>query len=258
MPELADLEAFSKTLNKELKGEKLQKVKVYQKEKIHNSENELNDALSGKTLKAVDRRGKQLYFDFGKDAVFSMHLMLNGKLEFQKEEPPKYPIVSFEFEKEKTLFLSDYQKIANITLNPEPLEGLDALSDDLTGKWFFERIKKSRASIKAVLMDQKIVGGIGNAYADEILWEAKIHPESITNKIPEKEIEKLVKAIKDVFGNAIKYILKARPDIISGEVRDFMVVHNSKKKTSPGGKEIHNSKIGGRITYYTDEQIIYK
>ena len=104
MPELADLEAFSKTLNKEMKGEKLQKVKVYQKEKIHSSEKELNDALSGKALKAVDRRGKQLFFDFGKDAVFSMHLMLNGKLEFQKEEPPEYPIVLLNLKRRKRFF----------------------------------------------------------------------------------------------------------------------------------------------------------
>jgi len=258
MPELADLEAFSKTLNRKWKEAKLHEVRVFQKEKIHASEKELNATLSGKALKVVYREGKQLFFDFGKDAVFSMHLMLNGKLQLNESEPPKYPVASFEFENENVLVLSDFQKIVNITLNPKPMEGVDALSDELTGKWLFDRIRKSKASIKAVLMDQKIIGGIGNAYADEILWAAKIHPESITNKIPEKEVDTLVKAIKSVFEHAIKEILKSSPDIISGEIRDFMVVHNSKTKQTPAGDKIHNTKIAGRVTYYTDQQILYK
>lgn len=68
----------------------------------------------------------------------------------------------------------------------------------------------------------------------------------------------LVKSIKDVLNNALEQILKAQPDIISGEVRDFLVVHQPRKKETPGGKTIHQNEIGGRKTYYTDEQEVFE
>ena len=258
MPELPDLEVYSKNLTKKLKGEKLKEIVVHYKDKINASEKALNDHFSGKSLNKVYRNGKQLFFDFGKEGLFSMHLMLHGKLVYQEDEAvPKFAIVTFDFS-DVLLVLTDFQKIASITPDPKPLEGIDAFSDELTGAWLVDRLKKSKASIKAVLLDQKIIGGIGNAYADEILWEAKISPESVANKIPEKEVKTLVKAIKNVLSDAVASILKSDPEIISGEVRDFMKVHHTKKKESPGGKEILTAKIGGRTTYYTDEQILYK
>jgi formamidopyrimidine-DNA glycosylase len=83
-------------------------------------------------------------------------------------------------------------------------------------------------------MDQHVIRGIGNAYADEILWDAGISPFSISNKIPGKKIDALVKSIKSVLKEAEKEIVKRDPGIISGEVRDFLKIHNAKKTHSPG------------------------
>lgn len=66
-------------------------------------------------------------------------------------------------------------------------------------------------------MDQKVIRGIGNAYADEILWEALISPVSVCNKIPDNKIKALSKSIKKVLKNAVKQIVKKKPDIISGD-----------------------------------------
>ena len=107
-------------------------------------------------------------------------------------------------------------------------------------------------------MDQKIIGGIGNAYADEILWQARIAPQSIAGKIPEKEAAGLAKAIREVLQNAEKQILESHPDIISGEYRDFMAVHGSKIRNSPTGKPVETARIGGRKTYFTREQKVYR
>ena len=103
-------------------------------------------------------------------------------------------------------------------------------------------------------MDQHIIRGIGNAYADEILWAARISPLSASSKIPADKIKKLLSSIKSVLKNAEKQILKAEPDKISGELRDFLKVHNSKKKKSPTGGEILIITLNSRKTYYTDEQ----
>ncbi|MCF0054642.1 DNA-formamidopyrimidine glycosylase family protein [Dyadobacter sp. CY356] len=258
MPELSDLQVYSKNLVKKLKGKELEKIVIVEKSKIEATEKEFNTALSGKHLKDVYRVGKELYFDFGKDALVSMHLMLNGKLiQDDKEERPKHTIAAFIFKDGNQLAMTDFQKIAKITLNPEPNDVVDALSDELTAVWLEGKLQKSRAIIKSFIIDQKMIGGIGNAYADEILWEAKISPKSISSKIPKEAVARLAKAIKDVLINAEKEILKSNPDIISGEIRDFMAVHNSKRKTSPTGAEIINEKIGGKSTYYTDEQELY-
>ena len=114
-----------------------------------------------------------------------------------------------------------------------------------------------RAIVKNVLLDQKVIRGIGNAYADEILWDAGISPFSISNKIPTASIKALVKSIKHVLEHAEKQIKKTNPDIISGEVRDFLLIHNAKKDKSPSGAAILQKTAGGRKTYYTDEQELF-
>ncbi len=109
-------------------------------------------------------------------------------------------------------------------------------------------------NIKAFLMDQHIIRGIGNAYADEILWAAGLAPTSHSDKIPTDRIAILNDAIKSVLVDAEKQIKKADPHLISGEIRDFLKVHNSKNTHSPTGGKINVIQLNSRKTYYTDEQ----
>ncbi|WP_433903225.1 Fpg/Nei family DNA glycosylase [Sphingobacterium puteale] len=257
MPELPDLQAFSSNLTKMLKGKTIENATIHNKQKIKVSENSLQ-GLIGKKLIKVYREGKRLYFDFGQEAVLSLHLMLHGKLVYSEDENPKYTLVAMKFEGGKTLAITDFQKMANIELNPGPSEGIDALSPKLTAKVLSELLKSSKAKIKTLLMDQKVIGGIGNAYADEILYEAAISPLSIANKIPDKQVQHLAKAIKYVLESAEKQILQEQPDIINGEVRDFMKVHIKNAYTDKKGNEILQTKIGGRTTYYTEQQEVFK
>src|SRR6266542_4027504 len=115
---------------------------------------------------------------------------------------------------------------------------------------FLKTILDSKATIKNVLMDQQKIRGIGNAYADEILWDARISPFSVGNKIPDNKIKDLAKSIKKVLKNAEKQILKEHPDIIGGEVRDFLNIHNSEQTNSPTGAAIKRDASKGRKTYY--------
>ena len=144
--------------------------------------------------------------------------------------------------------------MANIELNPPSAEAIDALSPQLTADKLEQLLKASRAKIKTVLMDQKLIGGIGNAYADEILHAAQLSPLSIAGKIPKKKVQQLAKAIKDVLEDAERQIQKTHPDIISGEVRDFLKVHRKQAKHDASGQTIKQTKVGGRITYYTADQ----
>lgn len=256
MPELPDLQVFSKNLTKMLKGKVLESIIIHNKQKIKVSEKELQ-SLVDKKLAKVYREGKRLFFDFGKDSALSVHLMLHGKLVYSEDENPKYALVSLKFKGAQTLSITDFQKMANIELNPEPAEGIDALSSKLTEKYLFDILQASKAKIKSLLMDQNLIGGIGNAYADEILYAAGISPLSVANKIPAKQVHKLTKVMKDVLENAEKQILEEHPDIISGEIRDFMKVHNKNAKTDKKGNEILQIKVGGRSTFYTSQQEVF-
>jgi len=252
MPELPDLQVFSKNLTRLIKGKTLEKVVVHSN-KIALDKKELKP-FEGKKLTKVFREGKKLFFDFGKDAILSVHLMLHGKLVYSDEQSPKYALISFHFSNGKILSVTDFQKMAKVELNPPPSDVVDALSDKLTPKLLSGFLQKSKTQVKSLLMDQNVIGGIGNAYADEILFDAGIAPMSVSNKIPEKETGQLVRSIKRVLTEAEEQILEGHPDIISGEVRDFMKVHNAKLKFDAHDQEILKTKIGGRSTYYTQDQ----
>lgn len=256
MPELPDLQVFSKNLSKHFAGKKLDHIKVVNGAKLKDTQAALKRSLEGAKLNSVYRSGKELRFQFDNDNILGLHLMLNGELKlFDEENDHKNTIVELCFSNNKGFAVTDWQGLANVKLNPTDKEGADALELDAK---YLEEILQTRTVIKTLLMDQKKIRGIGNAYADEILWEAGISPFSKSNKIPQGKVKDLAKAIRSVLHNAEKQILKKEPDLISGEVRDFLVIHNAKKKESPTGGKILTKMAGGRKTYYTEEQELFE
>ena len=175
MPELPDLQVFAKNLNAVLSRKKLQHIKIINDKKIKDKQSELNENLEGRVLQSVYRTGKELRFQFENNILLGMHLMLHGNLYFfEKKNENKFSIAEFYFENNKGLALTDWQETANIKLNPEDKKGIDALSKDLNYN-YLKTALQSKAKIKNILTDQNVIRGIGNAYADEILWEAKIN-----------------------------------------------------------------------------------
>jgi len=258
MPELPDLQVFSHNLNKKLNGKIVKEVTVHKAPKLNVTHKQLQETLHGQKLSSVYRDGKELFFKFSKGDVLGLHLMLHGKLFlFEGKSDHKYPIIELLFTDDTGLVLTDFQGIAAPTLNPEAKDAPDALSADAGVDYLKGILAKKKTNIKTVLLDQKIIRGIGNAYADEILWDAGISPFSVSNKIPADKVADLVKSIHDVLKDAEKQIIKSNPDIIAGEVRDFMLIHNSKKIHSPKGAPILVNEAS-RKTYYTKEQEEYK
>lgn len=257
MPELPDLQVFSRNLDKKLKGKKVIKFTLKNASKS-SSPQELKEAIEDHVIEKVYREGKQLFISFRNGEVIGLHLMLNGDLHLiEGKNTLKSTIFEMHLEDGIGFVLTDWQGAANIKLNPVIHDAPDALSADLNLKYLKEKLK-GRSAIKNILLDQKVIRGIGNAYADEILWEAGIAPFSVANKIPDDKVKDLLHSIKEVLKDAEKQILKEHPDIISGEVRDFLKIHNSKKTESPGGAKIRTETRGGRKTYCTDEQEEYK
>lgn len=259
MPELPDLEVFSHNLNQQLGGRQLKEVIVKNNKGLNVPVSELQEAIEKQKLKRVYRVGKELYFQFANDHILSLHLMLKGELQLLKDqETPKYTIIQLVFKDKLSLVLTDFRGMAKATLDPVADDAPDALEKGIDVHFFEKLFADKKAAVKNVLLDQHVIRGIGNAYADEILWEAGISPFSPANKIPAAKLKNLVKAVKHVLENAIKQITNAEPDLISGEFRDFLKIHNSKKTHSPSGVPIQIKKTGARKTYYTEEQELFK
>jgi formamidopyrimidine-DNA glycosylase len=257
MPEMPDIEVFSRNLAKMYRGKKLVKIKIADKKNIEDSQKEVSKALEGQKLKDVYRSGKELRFSFSNGQILGLHLMLTGDLiPFEGKNERKSTKVEFHFEDGKNLALTDRFKNAFIKLDPEDKKGIDALDPKLN----FAYLKKAldrRAVIKSVLIDQNVIRGIGNGYSDEILWQTRISPFSKANAIPDEKIKELAKVIKKVLKNAANRIYKNHPGLIHGEVKDYHEIHTKKKDKSPTGKKIKIVARGMLKTYYTDEQVLY-
>jgi formamidopyrimidine-DNA glycosylase len=259
MPELPDLQVFSRNLTKELTGKKVRKVTIPVTKRLNVTASKLKKALEGNTLKEVVRVGKHLQFLFKDGTILGLHLMLHGKLfYFDKKNENKHTICEILFADNRGLAITDFQKMATLTLNPEEKDTPDALAKEMNAQYLEQQFKNKKTTVKNIITDQDLVAGIGNAYADEILWDARLSPFSVAGKVPPLKIRQLAKSIKSVLKKAEKQIQKEHPGIIGGEERDFMNIHNAHKTHSPTGVEIKKQALKGRKTYYTEEQEMFE
>ncbi|MET0574152.1 MAG: DNA-formamidopyrimidine glycosylase family protein [Pedobacter agri] len=250
MPELPDLAVMARNLNKKLHGKTVKHLQLHVAKKTTATEEELFASLIGRSLNSVVREGKELRLFFGEN-VLGLHLMLHGKLKLTDGDAPKFTIFHLSFGTE-SLYLTDFQNQARPILNPQPSTIPDAL--EITQDQFSNLLSKKKTDIKTVLLDQKNIRGIGNAYADEILYEAGIAPQSVACKVPSGQ---LFTAMVNVLESAIEQISKADPERLTGENRDFMKVHLPKTEKTKKGETIIIDKRGSRKSYYVSSQKVF-
>ncbi len=257
MPELPDVEVFTKSLDNILSGKSLSKIKVIRGEKLEDSEAALNMGLKGKRLRGVYRSGKEMRFEFSGGAILGLHLMLTGDVFlFNGKNPNKFTIVEMHFTGDTRLALTDRMRNAYIKLDPEEKGGVDALSKQLDFRYLKNALQR-KAQIKKVLTDQNIIRGIGSSYADEILWKTRISPYSTAAAIPDTKVKELAGVIKSELRSAVKRIEKKYAGKINVEVKEFLKIHSREKEKSPTGFPILIDKQGMSSTFYTKEQVLY-
>ena len=261
MPELPDLCVYSHNLKKRILHKKIASVTIGNPYKV-NSPETFCEKLTGTSIEDIVRDGKELRFLLANNNSFNVHLMLSGKFFIcNPDEVEKIgsKIISLFFDDDQAFVTADYQKLCKVTFNARAATAPDALSDTFTFEYFLSAVKKnSYKNVKAVLIDQNVVRGIGNAYVDEILWKAGISPESVLGKIPDEKLKELFQAIPTILNEAIQTIQKIAPDIISGEERSFLKVHNPRKKFTDEGDKIIIKEIATKKTYFTDKQKLYR
>lgn len=219
MPELPEVENLRRGLEKNIAGQKVLKVKVNKPKLVSGKGNiraasekkvkEFEKGIKGELFSDVERRAKNLIFRFAKGKVLLVHLKMSGQFVYkpkngktvtgghpielsERQIPNKHTHVIFELEK-GTLYYNDTRMFGYLLYYPSvelfekeshfALLGLEPFDKKFTLEYLEEALKKKKSKIKAVLMDQKIVTGLGNIYADESLFEARIHPERTASEI---------------------------------------------------------------------------
>jgi formamidopyrimidine-DNA glycosylase len=258
MPELPDLQIFSQNLTKKLKTKKIKNVIITKDKKLNVSKETFIKSVIDNEIIDISREGKELHVHLSGNLSFGLHLMLKGQLfYFEPYRPSKSQIIEILLDDNSCLTMTDFMGQAMAILNPVVPLTPDALDDTLTLSYLTNVFTNNKATIKSLLVDQKVIRGIGNAYADEILYDSLISPFSIAGKIPTEKVRQLQSSIKSVLLNAIEEIRFKNPDAISGEVRDFLKVHISSKEITDKGEIIRFAELNSKKTYYTENQVLY-
>lgn len=216
MPELPEVETVRLGLIRLITGLKIKSVSSDNPKSFPNATSDVDQFLIGSKIISVRRRAKVLIIDLDTKYSLVIHLKMTGQLVFRGKEnfgaghptgsligqlPDKSTRVTLKFSDGSSLFFNDQRKFGWMRLIPtlqiEELDffkkvGPEPLSADFTSRVFIQRLERRKNSvIKAVLLDQTVLAGVGNIYADESLWGAKIHPSSRVSEIPKSKLVNL-------------------------------------------------------------------
>ena len=229
MPELPEVETVRRGLSELIIGKVVASESHDTEKGFPNAADDVRQFLIGATITAVRRRAKVLMIDLSTHYSLIIHLKMTGQLVFVGETrfgaghpndslvndlPDKSTRVTLEFQDGTKLFFNDQRKFGWMRLMPTieipnidfmQKVGPEPLDKDFTAKEFTQRFeRRGRTTIKAALLDQSVVAGVGNIYADESLWGAKIHPQRLVNTVTEQEFETLFHELREVMNLAVE------------------------------------------------------
>lgn len=213
MPELPEVETIVRQLREPITGQVVKRVDILRPSQWKQNEpKEVEKLLKNKQITGINRRAKFIVIELEKDYYLIIHLRMSGKLIWSNTQPQvdKYSRTILYFKSGSSLQFNDTRALGTLALlnSNEKKEwikriGLEPLNDD----WHLETLKlifnRSKLEIKPLLMDQTKIAGIGNIYANEILFRSQIHPERRANTLSDKEIKHLFENIPKVLQLAV-------------------------------------------------------
>lgn len=281
MPELPEVETVRRGLAELLPGKTITSANAIDSPKsFPNAPADVADFMVGATVLAVKRRAKVLLVELNSDYSLVIHLKMTGQLVFRGktvfgaghpndsligELPDRSTRVVIGFSDDSHLYFNDQRKFGWVKLMPT-LEvpnidfmkkvGPEPLEADFTVKQFAERFKRrARTNIKAALLDQTVVAGVGNIYADESLWGAKIDPRRLVSSLSSADFELLYNELRLVMNLAIEKGGSTDKNYVNAEGKrgsymDFARVFRREGQKCPRcGSEIIKIRHAGRGTH---------
>lgn len=222
MPELPEVETVRRGLVTHVVGRRIERVEVGRDRTVRRTSREaLIDGLSGVRIMSADRRGKYLLCSLDSGESMMIHLRMSGRV-LVAQRGAKRPLhthvvlhlAADAMHAAQELWFVDprtfgevvvFDPIRVASVVPELVRlGIDPLVDDFTSEVLYGLLRPKRGSLKAVLLDQHVVAGIGNIYADEILHVARLRPHRVPARLSRVTIDRLYRAIVDVLGSAVE------------------------------------------------------
>lgn len=273
MPELPEVETIKRSLEKKLIGKIISNVNVLEKKQFIGDKK----TLLNKKITSLIRKGKILTLNFSNSLFLSIHLKLSGQLLYAdklnqavfkniiprtdtNKMPGKTTRIIINFKDKSALFFNDLRKFGWMKLGnkPEAPKGPDALSKDFTLDYFQKAILSTKKPIKILLMEQNKIAGIGNIYANDALFEARINPLRKASSLTVQEIKKLYNTTLAILNEGIvnkgssgadeMYVL---PDGSKGGYQYHFRVYQREGEQCPNCQDkVKRIKQGGRSTFF--------
>ena len=267
MPELPEVETVKESLKPKLINKKITKVKIYHNNIIaYPKVNEFITNITNQKINNITRRGKFIMFELDNYYLLS-HLRMEGKYFFKSSNDilSKHEHVVFTLDNNIELRYHDTRKFGKMYLiekdkinNMPPISelGLEPWDKKLTIDYLKSKYKNKKLPIKTVLLDQSIIVGIGNIYADEILFLSNINPYKKSNELNKKDLDNIITNTKIILEKAIEKggtTIKTYTSVdgVHGLFQQELLVHGKDNKLCPiCNTKILKDRIGGRGTYY--------
>jgi len=261
MPELPEVETIKRFLNSQIIGKKIKEITIFK------SKSFIGDpkAIIGAKIIAIERRAKILIIKLSNNKNLLVHLKMSGQLVLNEKLNNKYTRIIISFNDNSQLFFNDLRMfgwikvIDNLNLKSQISKfGPEPFDKKFTTDYMKNIFSRTRRPIKLVLMDQEKIAGIGNIYANEILFDSRINPLKRANQLPREDIKILRYSILRILREAIKYNGSSATDEAyiqpTGEKgsyqKHFSVYQREKEKCKRCGNKIERINLGGRGTFY--------
>lgn len=255
MPELPSVELFKRYFDQHALNQVIKKVEVLSPELVLEGDAQsLENSLEGQEFVSSLRYGKYLFSRLDNDQYLIMHFGMTGYLHYFQHNCSKHVRLLVSFQNGYHLAFDDARKFGKLGLTSDPDEfiirkglGEDALQ--IKWKTFQELFKGRRGMIKPLLLNQNFIAGIGNLYADEILYQCGLNPETHAHQLSKADVRNLYYQMRRVLEKAIQYQDSPRdfPD-------SYLLSHRYPGGKCPDGGFLKIIKVGGRTSYYCPER----
>lgn len=270
MPELPEVETIRRQLDTVVLGRTIAKLRILDALTVSpNSPNRLRRSVEGRRIDATDRRGKYLMLQLDSGDTLAIHLRMTGRLHHSPDgvaPDDRHRRARFELDDGATLDFSDTRRFGRIWIvpaNPDAPNaywdarlGVEPLGRGFTPAHLAQLLEGRTAPIKASILDQKLIAGVGNIYADEALFQAGVHPTRRAGSLDSDEIVALREAIRDRLKAGIRSggasIDRYRDTIgNAGTMQDILRVHlHEGDACGTCGSTIVKTRVAGRGTYF--------
>ena len=245
MPELPEVETVVRELREEICGDIISSVEIFRSNPITQGDlDAFQERLCGRELVDITRRAKYLIFHLEPERFLVAHLRMTGKfiVSVPLPEPTKYNRVWFNLKSGRLMIFDDIRCFGTLEVYDDLADskslqklGIEPLSNAMTPDYFKKHLASSKREIKSVLLDQKVIAGLGNIYVSEILFRSRIHPQRSTGSIKKKEWPLIIKYTKSILEEAIKNNGTTisdfrRVDEKTGAFQQFLKVYDKKEQ----------------------------